>query len=74
MLRDRSVRWVYSICQSLNQQELIKKVSVSTLWNNAPHIIHLIDIQAFELCRARDFNLSYESLTSYNFRQILREL
>jgi hypothetical protein len=43
------------------------------------YIISMIDVliivhQAFEMCRTGGFNLSYESLTSYEARQKLRDL
>jgi hypothetical protein len=72
VVRDRSVRWLVHGYKAINNPELIKKVIPNSFHNFLTHLIYL---QAFQLCSTgeKGFNLSYESLTSKEARQLLLE-
>jgi hypothetical protein len=70
ILRDRTVHWIWTAYQALNKPAIIKKVS----FNFSYHFIAYDLCQAWEMCRAGEFNLSYTSLTSREASKALREL
>lgn len=71
-LRDRSVGWMLNAYHDINKKELILKVSALT----GLRVLEGSDKshQAFEMCRAGDFDLSQASLTSAQALAALREL
>ncbi|KAF5321552.1 hypothetical protein D9619_000201 [Psilocybe cf. subviscida] len=62
VLRNASTRWLWNAFQTLNNQELVKK-SLTRGYR-----------QAFEHCRVRKWDLSYETLTGVTARAYLRDL
>jgi hypothetical protein len=74
VLRDRTVHWLWAAFQSLNTPEKIKKVFTyhSLFVNCRAYLSDLL--QAWSMCKAGQFNLSYDSLTSHEARQALRNL
>jgi hypothetical protein len=71
VLWDQSVSWMWKAYQTLNNPVIIKKVKV---------VVHQMPTQSshpfarlFEMCHTGNFNLSYDSLTSFEARQELRD-
>jgi hypothetical protein len=71
-LQDQSVSWMWKAHQTLNKPVIVKKVSKSRLITARFMPYHFN--KAFEMCRTGNFNLSYDSLTSYEARQKLHDL
>ena len=75
ILRDRSVKWLVDGYKAINKADIVKKVStyVAPLLPRTDSL-YVSRSQAFRLCQAGPFNLSFESLTSLEARQALNEL
>jgi len=74
VLRNRTVGWLWKAYCQLNRPEVIKKVGNLRAIPILMLMLLVGFLQAWEMCRAGEFNLSYESLTSPAARQILRDL
>jgi hypothetical protein len=70
ILRDRTPKWLCDAYKTVNKPEIVKKVC--NCFNSLTCLT--IVLQAFEMCRAGKFNLSYESLTSFDARENLRNM
>ena len=68
-LCDRSTGWLWNAFNTVNNTNLVKKVRLV-----AHHRKILIVFQAFEMSRVQGWNLSYESLTSFEARDRMRRL
>jgi hypothetical protein len=71
VLRDRTVDWLWVAFNKLNKLDIVKKVCFFLIV--CLHFNYLVP-KAWLMCRAGQFNLSYESLTSHGARQMLRDL
>ena len=74
VLRDRTVHWLWTAFKSLNNSESVKKVRSMHLIILPFRCFILKFIQAWKMCKAGQFDLSYESLTSREARQALHDL
>ena len=64
VLRNRTVGWLWKAYCQLNRPEVIKKVGNLRAIPILMLMLLVGFLQAWEMCRAGEFNLSYESLTS----------
>lgn len=67
-LRDASVAWLWAGYQVINNPVLVKKVRLNLYKGYHSH-----ERQAFALCKVREWDLSYETLTSPQIRARLRK-
>jgi hypothetical protein len=72
LLRDASVRWIWKAYESLNKPEIVKKVSGSE--GNCVGSNDSPCSQAFKLCIVRNFDLSHETLRSFEMQEKLHQL
>jgi hypothetical protein len=71
-LRDMSVKWLWDAYQAVNKPEIVRKVGTDS--ENDSENLPIGWLQAFALSSVHDLNLSYEILTSFSAREILRQL
>ncbi|KAJ7934276.1 hypothetical protein B0H13DRAFT_2306007 [Mycena leptocephala] len=70
-LRDKSPGWLWDVYQVVNEPEVAKKVCLQLIYD----LLRFSEIsEAFEGCKAKQWNLSYECLTGFEARQELRDL
>ena len=72
ILRDASIRWMWLAYQALNKVDIVQKVSYQQI--RISENKGLPDMQAFELCVVREWDLSYATLRSFNMQDSLRKL
>lgn len=70
VLHDCTVSWLWDAYMTLNKPHIVKKVSC--VFPRCTCMTH--QLQAFQMCKTGEFNLSYKSLTSFNAREKLRNL
>ena len=74
ILHDQTVHWLWTTFKSLNSPEIMKKVHLTFIFTHSFYCFILTLPQAWKMCKASPFDLSYESLTSHEAQQALCNL
>ena len=74
ILCNQTVHWLWTAFKSLNNPEIMKKVCLTLVFVCSFCCFILTLSQAWKMCKAGPFDLSYESLTSCEAQQALHDL